>query len=163
MVVGRLLSFWKDNFSGALLVSGRVIGTFTAQSSVFSLILRKALGPGAVVFARGAAQKVRTILKDLDVDVLDASELQSAETESSPLAERFVSGPKARFWSLKTELLKMWGRTKEEQNNNNNNNNNKPQKRRILGDGAFPTLKYFVEYLRIAYLKMWMSWKIATM
>ena len=62
------------------------------------------MGPGAVVFARGAAQKVRTILKDLDVDVLDASELQSAETESSPLAERFVSGPKARFWSLKLRL-----------------------------------------------------------
>ena len=62
------------------------------------------MGPGAVVFARGAAQKVRSILNDLDVGVLDASELQSPETESSPLAERFVSGPKARFWSLKTEL-----------------------------------------------------------
>eukprot|EP00438_Fugacium_kawagutii_P008263 Skav206536 [mRNA] locus=scaffold504:189513:190547:+ [translate_table: standard] len=66
----------------------------------------EALGPGAMVFAAGAAQRVRDSMEQLGVGTLDGSEL-SPESEGSSL--HFVSGPKAKFWKMPYDTL--FGRT----------------------------------------------------
>lgn len=57
-----------------------------------------ALGPGAVVFAGGASEKVRSALKRLGVAALDGSKLTTDGSKGA--APSFISGPRAEFWKL---------------------------------------------------------------
>ena len=60
----------------------------------------KALGPGAIVCAGGASQKVRETLQNLGVATLDGAHFASSRGE----LPNFVSG-KADFWPLRYEEL----------------------------------------------------------
>ena len=56
----------------------------------------EALGPGAVVFAAGATEKVKMALAKFGVAALDGSSIRRSKSQGP----RFISGPSAEFWCL---------------------------------------------------------------